>query len=82
MAERAKLLFPDFAKSGSCFDPQAPRSPIVAPLCLSISVRAEHPTIEFLFHESENVMATGDVSSCVLVQISAGASPPHLVEAL
>jgi hypothetical protein len=81
MAARSKRLFPDFANSGSCFAPQAPRSAIVAPLCLSIGVRAEHPTIEFLFHASEEVMATGDVSSCFLLQIGAGQSPPRLLSA-
>jgi hypothetical protein len=78
MATSAKRLFPDFANSGSCFDPAAPRSAIVAPVCLSIGVRTEHPTIEFLFHESENVMATGDVTSCILLQIGAGQSPPRI----
>jgi hypothetical protein len=39
---------------------------------------SEHPTIEFLFHESENVMAIGDVSSCILLQIDAGQSPPRI----
>ena len=79
MAARAKRLFPDFANSGSCFDPAAPRSAIVAPVCLSIGLRTEHPTIEFLFHESENLMAAGDVSSCILLQIGAGQSPPRLL---
>lgn len=78
MAARAKRLFPDFADSGSCFDPAAPRSAIVAPVCLSIGVRTEHPAIEFLFQESENLMATGDVSACILLQIGAGQSPPRL----
>lgn len=77
MDARAKRLFPDFAHSGSCFNPQAPRSKVVAPFCLSIGVRTEHPTIEFLFHESEEVMATGDVSSCILLQIGAGQSSPR-----
>jgi hypothetical protein len=79
MAARAQRLFPDFATSGSCFDPAAPRSRIVAPVCLSIGVRTEHPTIDFLFHESENVMAVGDVSSCILLQIGAGRLPPMLM---
>jgi hypothetical protein len=54
--------------------------PIIVPL--AIGVRAEHPSIEFLFHESDDVMATGDVSSCILLEIAAGAAPPSLVEAL
>jgi hypothetical protein len=81
LKERAKLLFPDFVSGSVCINPGTPHPRargVFTPQCLAINVRDEHPTIDFLLHESEQLLATGDESTCVLLQIGAGASLARL----